>query len=283
MNHDSTMLTVSQIAKMYKISNRQVHDLIDRGYLSVAELHRNANQGITYLFSENEINRLDIYSLLADMRDNPARTVNRSRKSGDFKKLLRVMNYYDRFLEEASTLPEGKVLEICFYLFHLNHYAKTYPERSKKLYHLKKRVLRKLYTEASSLVQTRYLLGPDRRKIWLCEDCKDSANSAGLSYIAYLRQGYHCPKCEVQALEKEYYSLFEFQVHYGNYHFTFHLPRSAAIRWIPEPHNLPQNQRADARYDDSMYLYGRRISRIEEKGFPLDMIVEKLSHYVNNG
>lgn len=282
MRQDNAMLTISQIARLYKISNRQVQDLVDCGYLTVADLQRSANQGITYLFSEEEISQLDIYSLLAEMRDNPGRLRGHSRKSGDFKRLLRVMNHYDRFLEEVSTFPEGRVLEICFYLFHLNHYAKTYQEQSKKLYHLKKRVLRKLYGEGNGLLQTRYLLGQDRQQIWLCEDCKDSANAAGLSYVAYLRQGYYCPKCEVQALEKEYYSLFEFQVDAAGYRFTFHLPRSAALRWIPEPHKLPQDLRAATRYDDSMYLYGRRISRIEEKAFPLDMIVEKLNHYLNN-
>jgi hypothetical protein len=61
---------------------------------------------------------------------------------------------------------------------------------------------------------------------------KDSARSAGLTFVEYLKKGYYCPKCFVQAVEPEYYSLYEFIIAQGNYRFVFHLPRSSAGRWL---------------------------------------------------
>lgn len=277
------MLTVSQVASKYNISNRQVHDLVNHGYLSVAQVYRNKKNGVTYLFAENEIDHLDIHSLLAEIRDkkNSGRN-SRNNYPSEFKKVLKVMNYYDRFMDNISDYPEKELLKICFYLFHLNHYAKKYSEMSNELYSLKNRVIRKMYSENTSAIQAVYLTGPDRQKVWLCEECKDNARSAGMSYPAYVKKEYYCPKCFLQAVEKEYYSLVEFKVNTADYHFSFHLPLAVVCRWMENLDRLPQSIRETGRYDDKMYLYGRPVSRIEEKIFPVAMVKQILTDYVNS-
>lgn len=275
------MLTISDVARKYNISNRQVHDLVNYGYLNVARVARNQHQGINYLFSENQLNNIDIHSYLAEIYDKknnnhyPGGT-----KSSDFKKVRYAINHYDRFLQNIEDYPEKELLKVCFHLYHLNHYAKKYSDKSRELYYLKSQVLRKIYLSNSILLTTKYLTGSDRKKIWLCEDCKDSARSAGLSYITYIRQELYCPNCFISSIEKEYYSLVEFRLNTSDYGFNFHLPRSTAIKWMTDIDQLPQENRKTGKYDDQMYLYGRRITRVEEKVFPLDMIIAELTKYL---
>jgi len=280
----SQVLTVSELAARYHISNRQVQELVLHGYLPVARVERRGLRGICYLFSENAVENLDIPSLLADIRDHKThhswpRSAN---PSADFRNLVRVMQHYERFLEEVAHYPEAEALEICFYLFHLNHYAKSYPERSDELYSLKNQVLKKLYQEHRSLLSVTYLIGPDRTQVWLCEDCKDASRSAGMSFKEYIQGEYYCSKCLEQMVEKEYYSLVEFKVAAAGYRFTFHLPRSSARKWMSDMEQLPQEARKTGRYDDRMYLFGRPISRIEARAFPLPMVVEKLTAYTED-
>lgn len=275
------MLSSSEVAARYKISNRQVHDLVNYGYLNVAQVFRNEKRGVSFLFSENEIEKLDIPSLIAEMKEKKIRNIRPPySNSSDFKKILRAFDYYDRFMEDVNNLSEGNLLKAAFYLFHFNHYAKTYPEMSKELYKIKSRVLRKMYLENQQFIKASYLLGPDRKKVWLCEDCKDASRSAGMSYNTYIRSEAYCPKCDILELEKEYYSLVEFCLEVSDYRFIFHTPRSLAVRWMKDIDELPRDNRKTGQYDDRMYLYGRAISRIEERVFPLEMLKEKLEAYI---
>lgn len=275
------MLTISQVAQRYSISNRQVYDLMNHGYLNVASISRHGNKGISYLFSENELNQLDIPSLLAEIKDKKKTfSGNSPVRISDFRKVSRVINYYDNFMDNVIDYPESNLLKACFYLFHANHYAKTYSEHSNRLYSLKNQVIQKMYRENSPIIKASYLLGPDRRKIWLCEDCKDAARTAGISYNTYIRKEYYCPKCTVQSIIKEYYSLVEFNIQVTDYRFTFHLPRSSARQWMENMENLPHGTRKIGHYDDKMFLYGRSVSRIEEKIFPLPVVEEKLYQYL---
>ncbi len=274
------MLTISEVARRYQLNNRQVHELMEYGYLQISRVSRNANGGMSYLFDEKDVQAADIYSALADLQDKKNRLGSRGVSTVRFSKVLRAIRHYDRFLASIEGQPAETVLRVSFYLFHLNHYAKRYAEQSRELYSLKNRVIRKMWRDNPDLIQVRYLLGPDRERIWLCDDCKDSARSAGLSFVEYLKKGHRCPKCFVQSVEPEYYSLFEFIVAIGNYRFVFHLPRSSAWRWLKDVPNIEQGRRETGPYDDSMYLYGRPSTRIEEKSFPLPMVIEALTAYL---
>lgn len=274
------MLTISEIAAKFKISNRQVHDLLNYGYLNVAHVYRRGDYGINYLFSENEVNRLDVYSILAEIQEKKKQHLKNRVNPLRFRHLINALSNYERFLANIEYYPERELLKTAFYLFHLNHYAKTYKEQSSELYSLKNNVLKKMYQENSSFINASYLIGPDRKKVFLCEDCKDSARSARMSFIDYVKKEYYCPKCYIQSIEKEYYSLLEYKINAADYRFTFHLPRSSAIRWMTEIDSLPQGNRQANRYDDKMYLYGRPVSRIEERVFPLPMVKEYLYKYL---
>ncbi|MEN6325390.1 MAG: hypothetical protein ABFD18_04155, partial [Syntrophomonas sp.] len=114
------------------------------------------------------------------------------------------------------------------------------------------------------------------------EDCKEASRAAGMSYNNYIRSESYCSKCDVQILEREYYSLVEFCLKAGDYRFVFHTPRSLAAGWMENMRELPQGTRKADHYQDRMYLYGRVISHIEEKAFPLAMLKEELMAYLND-
>ncbi|HOQ08943.1 MAG TPA: hypothetical protein PLG09_02325 [Syntrophomonadaceae bacterium] len=273
------MLTISEVARKYSLSNRQVHEMVLYGYLNAADIKRHSGGGTILLFSEQDIDKLDIHSILQEINNRKKYDHFRS-ASSDFRRMTRMLNYYDRFVASVQDHPQQHFLMVCFYLFHLNHYAKKYQEQSAELYRLKNQVIKRLYNQYTDLIQAIYLLGPDRKQIWLCDDCKDSARAAGMSYVDYLKKGYYCPKCTIGSVDKEYYSLVEFRISLDDYRFTFHLPRASAIRWMKDLDSLPQSIRETGRYQDSMYLYGRAISRIEERILPLPVILEKLHQFL---
>lgn len=273
------MLTISQAAARFGVSNRQIHELISMGFLNVSSISLD-NRGVKYLFSEQYLDRLDLYSLIAEAHEAKKRTGNNSGRPLDWKRLNRAANHYQRFLEEIGPSCHAPLLEAGFYLFHLNHYAKSYAEKSRELYRLKKQVLKKMLEDYHPLFDITYLLGPDRKKVWLCEDCKSNARKAGISFPEYSRREYHCSKCYVQNLEKEYYSLIQFDLALEGYRFSFHLPLSAA-RFVKNLHLVNQAVRKTCRYNDLMYIYGRSVSRVEEQVYPLNMIVDGLQRFLN--
>ncbi len=276
------MLTLSDVARLWNISYRQVHNLIDYGYLPVAQAVRTKNNAILYLFSEQEVKDIDIYSCLAEIKDLNLQHKYPQQKALEFNRIRRVVGYYNSFLERIREYPEFETLRICFFLFHLNHYAKSNQANSSALYGLKNQVIRKIYRENPALCRAVYLVGPDRLRITLCEDCKESARAAGMSYPEYIRREYWCSKCYVQSVEKEYYSLVEFIIKADEVRFNFHLPRSRAVKWLTEIDSLPQHSRETVRYQDGMYFYGRPVSKIEEKAFPLSMVMDELKAYLDN-
>jgi DNA-binding response OmpR family regulator len=86
-----------------------------------------------------------------------------------------------------------------------------------------------------------------------------------------------------RAVDKEYYSLIEFRVRSGDFKFTFHLPLALAEPWIGKLSDLPQWDRKTGNYSDRMYMYGRPVSPVEEKVFPINMIISKLENYLKTG
>jgi hypothetical protein len=273
------MLTISEVAKKLNISNRQVYELVEFGYLSVVGINRNRHRGMNYLFSESQVESLDFHAHLAEISELKTRRHGTSQTS-NFKKVQQALIYYDRFIEAIADHPDNKLLTVCFYLYHLNHYAKSYTEQSSELYTLKHQVLRKMLDEYPDKINLTYLIGPDRNRVWLCEDCKETARSAGLSYSDYAKKEMYCSKCYITTVEREYYSLVEFSVTIDEYDFSFHAPRSSVKKWI-DFDLLSQGIRKTGKCYDRMYLYGRLITRIEEKIFPLPVVLDYLHHYLS--
>lgn len=267
------MLKTSDVAKKLGVSNAQVMSLVDHGYLRVADLER-YNQGFTYLFSEEEIKTIDLGSALAEIEQEKKNKVRR------FGAELKAVQYYDRLLESFAESPCPELLEAAFYLFQLNHYAKKYIIAQKELYSLKHRVMNVMLEHYGLYIELLILTGGDRSRIWLCDDCKLNANEQNMTYKRYIAEGYYCPKCEQQVMERDFYTLLEMKINWDQHRFCFHILWSEARKWDLNWDSLPRRDRVSEDARDSMFLYGRRISSLEERIFPLPAITRHLEDFL---
>lgn len=274
------MLKTSEVARKLNITNRQVQDLVDFGYLPIADTYRTNAGGFGYLFSEQALESLDdVPSLLAEIKDRKRGRRNISSSCGGWRRRQKVLERSERFLCSTADLPEAPLLRAAFYLFHLNHYAKTYQDEQKRLYELKNQVLAHMMDKFSEVVECIYLVGDDQVKVWLCDDCRQAANAAGYSYPEYVREGRRCSKCYVQVLAREYYSLIEYNIEVEECRFCFHLPYPIARKWM-DIEELPRRERKQGKGSDEMYFYGRKITRMEERVVPLAVVERELEEFL---
>ncbi len=278
------MLKTSEVAKKLRITNSQVQDMVDYGYLPVADTYRCRSGGIGYLFAENQLESIDVAEVLAEIREIKTRDKARTKVSAwEWKKRQVVARRHDRFIGMIADLPDFHLLKACYYLFHLNHYAKAYPEKRDELYPLKSQVLERIVNRFSDQVRCMYLIGKDNVRVWLCEDCCSTARSNGYSYREYVEHHGYCSKCKVQVLEREYYSLVEFIIESDNYRFCFHLPLSIAKKWLTGIEGFARADRGLGEQRDEMYFYGRKITRVEERIVPLPVVVRELRDFLEFG
>lgn len=273
------MLRTSEVAKRLNITYSQVQDMIDYGYLPVADVRRCGNGGIVYLFSENQLESIDVAGVLAEIRELKSRG-RRVGSARDFKRRQVLAHRHERFMQMVAGSSDSELFKACYYLFHLNHYAKAYPDRKDELYSLKNQVLRCMVARYPGKVCCLYLVGADKARVWLCEDCSQTARLNGCSYQDYISEQRYCCKCEVQVLEREYYSLIEFVVENQDLRFSFHLPVSKARKWMCGIEGLPRFERGSGEKRDEMYFYGRRITRVEEKIVPLAVAIKELRGFI---
>jgi len=278
------MLRASEVAKKLKISYSQVQDLIDYGYLPIADVCRYGNGGMVYLFSEAQLDSLDVPGVLAEIRELKARErIGTRHYSRDWKKQQSVARRHEWVMRMTAESSDPELFKACYYLFHLNHYAKAYPEKGDALYRLKNQVLRSMVSRYPDKVHCLYLVGGDKIRVWLCEDCACTARLNGNSYQEYIGEHRYCPKCEVQVVEREYYSLIEFIIENQDLRFVFHLPVSKARKWLLGIEGFPRAERGSAEKMDEMYFYGRRVTRIEEKIVPLAVVEKELREFLGPG
>ncbi|MGE5381287.1 MAG: hypothetical protein ACM3NT_09520 [Methylocystaceae bacterium] len=268
------MLKTSEVAKKFNISNAQVMSLVDHGYLRVAALERH-DRGFTYLFADEELDQLDLGQVLAEIEPGK-RMVNRR-----FGAELKAVRYYDRLLENFADSPCPELLQAAFYLFQLNHYAKKYVSAQKELYSLKHRVIKIMLERYGMYIEIAVLTGGDRLRVWLCDDCKQNAREQNMTYRDYIAHGYYCPKCEQQIMERDFYSLLEIKISWERHRFSFHVPWSEARRWELNWDAIPQRERSGKDARDSMFIYGRHISNLEERIFPLPAIINHLEEFIS--
>jgi hypothetical protein len=189
----------------------------------------------------------------------------------------------ERVLAAIAADPDAPLLRAAFYLFHLNHYAKTYPEERDRLYALKSEVLQRMVARYPRRVALAYLVGEDRIRVWLCDECRAAARSGGHRYPDFVRMRGACSKCFAQVLEREYYSLVEFSMQGEECGFRFHLPRQVAAQWLPGLAELPRRGRNRDEARDSMLAFGRRVSRGEEEVVPMQVAVRELEAFLQAG
>ena len=185
-------------------------------------------------------------------------------------------NHKEQFLTSLDSLAEGteKLIRACYYLFHLNHYAKA---GNQYLYDLKELVLRTFVEKyaADDLVQVSFIEGDN--KVNLCPDCKVRAKERGMSFLEYLDATGACPRC---TREYKYYSLYEFIISHDEYRFCFHTPYSTAKRWFKNaglrPPQKPKPQREGA------YTFGRPVYESEAQVVELIEVIEELQNFLAN-
>lgn len=185
----------------------------------------------------------------------------------------------NKFFQEIEMLPgDVKVLlHTCFYLFHLNHYAKA---GDPYLYDLKEMVLstlvKKYYKEngdQDSLLQAVFIEGEN--KIILCSRCKSRAKKRKISHVDYLEKYGGCSKC---SKGYKYYSLYEFNISYDNYRFCFHTPYSTGKKWFKDKKSLPPKKQSSRR--EGAYIFGRSIFNSEAQAVELIEAIEELQNFL---
>lgn len=221
--------------------------------------------------------------IIVDFINRKMKEVKESRKVSTVK-AKETRKHIKELKEEQSQYIEilkiaHPFFEIAYYLYHLNHYAKTpkYQKQSSQLYDLKKKVLLKALEKYPDLIKTKFIKRGD--KTIYCEDCiekaidlRDLLDARG-PWIDFV--GKPCPKCKVI---KDYYSLIEFYMESPIVKFTFHLPYPIV------PHLKTKNMEIEKKYtEDEMFdIYGRPITKLEESLFPLKKVVEKLNEFLKN-
>jgi len=273
------MLKTSDVAKLLQIKNEQVMALVDFGFLRIADISR-YEHGFSYLFSEEEVSELDAAACLAQIEEWRCKRQLPKRNGSNFPAEMRAIERYDRFLKSIEETPCPELLLTAFYLFHLNHYAKKYSQIADELYELKHRVLKKMVERYGLYLELKVLLGPDKYRIWLCEDCRLQAKEMGMSYGEYIAEGHTCPKCEIRVKERDYYSLLEIVVALDKHSFCFHMPRHLDSKWDLDWGRIPCGERSEDDSRDRMFLYGRKITNTEERVFPLPAVIAQLQRFL---
>jgi len=213
------------------------------------------------------------------------RALAREKISKTLKTVHKIAKEKRKEKEEILTLLKSyhPFLETAFYLYHLNHYAKTpkYQAYKNKLYTLKTKTLIKASSLYKELFKINFIERGD--KIELCDECFEEARKnwhwAGGYETGYTLgewiKAYHkpCPSCKV---EKDFYSLVEFQIKTPVAKFNFHLPYPEAKSSFNKE-NLPKKQL------DQEYLYislGREIEKYEALIVPIKEVISKIEKFL---
>jgi hypothetical protein len=221
--------------------------------------------------------------IVIDFINRKMKEIKESRKAGKIK-AKETKEFVKKLKEEQSQYIEilktiHPFLEASYYLYHLNHYAKTpkYQKQSNQLYDLKKKVLLKALEEYPDLIKIKFVERGD--KIIYCKDCiekaielRDLLHERG-PWINFVDDP--CPRCKII---KDYYSLIEFYIESPIVKFTFHLPYPIVPHLKTKDIEIEKEYTEDGIFDS----YGRPISKLEESLFPLKKVIEKLNEFLKN-
>ncbi|NLJ77071.1 MAG: helix-turn-helix domain-containing protein [Peptococcaceae bacterium] len=192
----------------------------------------------------------------------------------DVKKTSRHSNLKKKFLNSLEFYPEkvALLLRASFFLYHLNHYAKTGEEY---LYDLKGEVLKRFTDDFTAEQGLNIIFIEGAQKVILCDGCRDRARNMGISYLRYKNNHAGCSRCQ---REENYYSLFEFRVEYGEHKFCFHTPYKTAKKWFGNIAELPHKMRE--KRGDEAFLFGRPISEGEARAVTLKEVTRELESFL---
>jgi hypothetical protein len=184
-------------------------------------------------------------------------------------------NRKQRFLTGLSEIPDpySQLLKACFYLYHLNHYAKR---GESYLYDLKEQVLKLLVGMNESFGSSiRVVFVPGSERVRLCGRCQERADRLGKNRPEYIKLYGGCSQC---ARDDNYYSLYEFIVSYDDYRFCFHVPFMAARKWFKGQEPPAKEGRPER---EGFTVYGRPIFAAETQAVELIEVVEGLEELMH--
>lgn len=269
-------LTTADVCRELKVTPREVHRLVAEGYLDVVATSR-FKHGVMPLFSQAQVVRVrqKIPSILRgwDREKGAQRGKDAARERlQNWCSLHRTRARKERFLQALAELPEksGRLLRAAYYLYHLNHYAKA---GESYLYDLKEQVLKAMsasFTTGDGL-EIYFIPGPDR--IRLCPDCRRRARKEKRTYLEYAQLTGGCAHCQ---RDEGYFSLYEFQIVYGDHHFCFHSPVQVAGKWL-KGKNLLTRESSER---EGGYPFGRPISAGEAVAVNLAEVIAELESFL---
>jgi hypothetical protein len=277
LDRPEELLTTAQACRELGLTPAKVMRLADEGYLEVSAKSKQ-KYGEVYLFHSGQVSLLkDQIPKILSKWASEENIRHGARKAGINRAVepisaREVRKRRDEFLASLAHLPEeaAKLLEISFYLYHLNHYAKS---GHQYLYELKERALKHLVRNYINSPHLQITLVQGQQRADLCPGCRSRANKLNLSYGEYAKSYEGCPRCRKQ---KSYYDLFEFNIQYQNHRFSFHTPFSAARKWFPGRNSLPRQYRGHLQ--EQGLTFGRPITEREARALPMDEVIKALEN-----
>ena len=285
MSGTNDYLTPAQVCQTLKLTPTEVRMLIANGRLEVAR-HIAYKHGNMELFSLDQVQQVAID--LPKIRRGWAleRTAALgARKAALYsakerKKAQALIARKTGFLDSLHTFSEqiSGILRVCYFLYHLNHYAK---HGHSYLYDYKEKVLQFLWRDCKSeLTETPLLLQvtfiPGAPRIRLCLDCRIKAKQQFQTHVEYIKSdGHSCTQC---GKEEYYYSLYEFTLDYDEYHFCYHAPYSIARRWFT---GLQINEKEVQVDREGFYAFGRAIRESEALAVSLHEVMTEIESFLS--
>jgi hypothetical protein len=272
------LLTTAEVCRELAITPHDVHRLEAEGYLETKLVDRNKH-GEAPLFSGQEVElvRLKLPRILRNWDDSAGAVGGAAaarKRQQDWVTARATIACKERFMEAIADLPGSSALLLrsAYYLFHLNHYAKS---GETYLYELKERVLAFMasnFTVADGL-QIYFIPGPAR--VRLCPDCRNRAQEQRKSYLEYARLTGGCSSCQ---RDEDYFSLYEFLVVWEQHRFCFHSPFQIGRKWL-KGRDVPAKEGSER---EGAYPFGRPISSGEAAAVNLAEVVDELERFLGH-
>ncbi len=272
--HD--LLTTAEVCRELGITPHDVHRLEAEGYLETKLVDRNKH-GEASLFSSQDVAsvRLKLPRILRNWDDSAGAVGGAAaarKRQHDWVTARETIARKERFMEGIADLPGGSamLLRTAYYLFHLNHYAKS---GETYLYELKERVLAAMAANFITFdcLQIYFIPGPAR--VRLCPDCRSRAQEQRKSYLEYARLTGGCSNCQ---RDEDYFSLYEFLVAWDQHRFCFHSPFQIGRKWF-KGRDIPAKEGSER---EGAYPFGRPISSGEAAAVNLSEVVDELEHFL---
>jgi len=272
---NAELLTTAQVCRELGITPAKVNRLAREGYLEVSARSKQ-KYGELQLFHPGQVSGLksqipkilSIWASEENLRQNARRAgISRAVEPVNAREVRKRRDHFFSFLSGVPEETAG-LLRASYYLYHLNHYAKS---GHQYLYELKERILKHLVRcyESSPYLQIVLIQGQQRAD--LCPDCRSKANKLNLSYGEYAKSYGGCPRCRKH---KNYYDLYEFNIRFEDHRFSFHTPFSVARKWFSGEVSLPRQYRGHLQ--EQGLTFGRPITEREARALPMDEVIDEL-------